>query len=1044
MAQDGTSSSDERNGIPDDQIAFVPPPLPLLPPVEPATATYDAVALIYDAVLLLGIGATAAVVYFKTRDRNNNERTEKVTFDPQKTTPEQAVKDKVGNQNVPVSPKAQEALSSGKTAPDRADFGVIAKHFRANEGRTYSQSEIEAIQSQVGAPRDGSYGAETAEKVYQWQQTHGLAADGEAGSSTYQAMFGVSRQALIQQQQAAQNLAQRQAKSQAYLGYEANLPQETRADMDGFYQQDPNRAAKIDREVQSRYGKVGTENDNQGLATALRHHIIAEWFTPNNYANQSPQDQAQRQSYLNHEAQLPASTKTDMDAFYSQNAGAATKIDQEVQNRYGQIATRSNDVPLTNAIRHQVIQELYAPSNYTGKSQQGGAVVENPSAPAQEPSTQPEQDPEPGRKPPGDEPPRFPVPGDSSRENRPDLPTLDPLPGQGNPNPNQGPLSPGQPKDPNAPIELPKNPTSVQVPGSPAERPNTPSPNPQEPSTPPIQAERQETQPSSTPNADAPAEEPASTTEPEPENSPDADDFRFKSTGEPLVGRKVSELSPEEDAELKAGYKVTTREDGRTIYTRRDTQDDRYPQIHTDPQADGEWTIQKGPAQENNRISNPYTMDKNFEAAYGEKPEGHQTHHLVTDKISQTNELIVEDTRNLKEQGEKPGIDRAENLIAQPNGATAYNDESPEVQALEDKEALAKIVHNGSHPEWDDHVDELLNEKIRQLERKNPDKTLQEMPPGELRRAVTDVQQTLRQELRDAAQQIKEGNYENLPSWIKPDYVPKDGNGQEFPKISEVPQQVPANTLEASRNITAATLVNNTEQPNPAAAFASPEAEKIATAETSNPETAVISANPQSDAEDSTTFEDFEDEESDNEINEWLQKQIDANRERYPLPQPRAPQALNTTIADQKNPSQSPRESLDSIKESNPSLHDTLSRLNNVIDELDRQTLARQPQSSPAQRLYEKTAQSVTQQTGLNPGHDRFEPVLAAKLLAEHGYNQAASIIAAGSPRLNEVNATFGSTTADRQLAELMKQGEQTLQAMRPEQQKQQDQMEQG
>jgi hypothetical protein len=175
-----------------------------------------------------------------------------------------------------------------------------------------------------------------------------------------------------------------------------------------------------------------------------------------------------------------------------------------------------------------------------------------------------------------------------------------------------------------------------------------------------------------------------------------------------------------------------------------------------------------------------------------------------------------------------------------------------------------------------------------------------------------------------------------------------------------------------------------------------------------------------------------------------IAEQIRANRERYPLPQPRTPQALDTTIADRNSLSQSPRESLESIKESNPSLHNTLSRLNNVIDKLDGQTLARQPQPSPAQRVYEKTAQGITQQTGLTPGHDRFEPVLAAKLLAEHGYHQAASIIAAGSPRLNEVNATFGSTTADRQLAELMKQGEQTLQAMRPEQQRQQDQMEQG
>jgi hypothetical protein len=899
MAQDATGSSDEvRNGIPEDQIAFLPP----VPPVEPVTATYDAVALIYDAVLLLGIGATAAVVYFKTRDRNNHERTEKVTFDPQKTTPEQAVKDKVGNQNVPVSPNAQEALSSGKTAPDKDDFSVIAQHFRANEGRNYSRSEIEAIQSQVGAPRDGSYGAETAEKVYQWQQTHGLAADGEAGSSTYQAMFGVSRQALIQQQQAAQNLAQRQAQSQAYLNYEAKLPQETRSDMDGFYQQDPNRTAKIDREVQSRYGKVATENNDQGLTSALRHHVITEWYTPNNYANQSPQDQAQRQSYLNHEAQLPASTKADMDAFYSQNAGAATKIDQEVQNRYGQIATRDNDAPLTDAIRHQVIQELYAPSNYKGKSQ-GGAVVENPSAPVQQPSTKPDQekpqqDPEPGRKPPGDEPLRFPVPGDSNRENRPDLPTLDPLPDQGNPNPNQGPLSPEQPKDPNAPIELPKNPTPVQVPGSPAERPNEPSPNPQKPSTPPIQAERQEPQPSSTPNADAPAEEPASTTEPEPENSPDADNYQFQSTGKPLVDRKYSDLSTEEITELEKEYTITERgEENRPVFTRHQPKEDHAP-IHAEKE-NGEWVIKKGLEQNNNRISNPYTMDKNFEAEYGPKPEGHQTHHLVPDETYQKNELTAELTRRAAEQGEKPGIDQAENLIAQPNGAEAYNDKSPEVKALEDKEALAKIVHNGSHPEWNKHADKLLDKEVETLLDKNPGKTLQEIPTEKLKQAEKSVMQQLRQELRDAAQQIKEGHPENLPSWIKPDYLPKDGNGREFPKISEVPGQVPANSQ--------ASLQNGSETP--------------ATQQSSGS------------------------------IKEWLQKQIDISKERYPLPQPSDPQNSNTIAVTLTNPPRPPQETLDSgIRGSK--LNGTLSSLLQQIEQLE--TLARQ---SPVQQGYESNEQ---------------------------------------------------------------------------------------
>jgi hypothetical protein len=76
-----------------------------------------------------------------------------------------------------------------------------------------------------------------------------------------------------------------------------------------------------------------------------------------------------------------------------------------------------------------------------------------------------------------------------------------------------------------------------------------------------------------------------------------------------------------------------------------------------------------------------------------------------------------------------------------------------------------------------------------------------------------------------------------------------------------------------------------------------------------------------------------------------IAEQIRASRERYPLPQP---SNSNTVAASLTNP-QSPQEAVKSVEKSNPSLHETLSRLNNVIDELDRQTLARQPQPSPNQ-----------------------------------------------------------------------------------------------
>jgi hypothetical protein len=88
----------------------------------------------------------------------------------------------------------------------------------------------------------------------------------------------------------------------------------------------------------------------------------------------------------------------------------------------------------------------------------------------------------------------------------------------------------------------------------------------------------------------------------------------------------------------------------------------------------------------------------------------------------------------------------------------------------------------------------------------------------------------------------------------------------------------------------------------------------------------------------------------DQKFNDSIAEKIRASRERYPLPQLRTPQELNT-IANRNNLPQSSHESLESIKESNPSLHDTLSRLLNTIDELDRQTLAQQQNREASQAM---------------------------------------------------------------------------------------------
>jgi hypothetical protein len=95
-----------------------------------------------------------------------------------------------------------------------------------------------------------------------------------------------------------------------------------------------------------------------------------------------------------------------------------------------------------------------------------------------------------------------------------------------------------------------------------------------------------------------------------------------------------------------------------------------------------------------------------------------------------------------------------------------------------------------------------------------------------------------------------------------------------------------------------------------------------------------------------------ENRQSNSSIKEWVQEQISAHRELYPLPQLRS---SNTTIAAASaNPPTSPQEALSRIEKSNPELHNTLSRVLNLANELDKQTLARQ--ASPAQSVTEQTA----------------------------------------------------------------------------------------
>ena len=258
----------------------------------------------------------------------------------------------------------------------------------------------------------------------------------------------------------------------------------------------------------------------------------------------------------------------------------------------------------------------------------------------------------------------------------------------------------------------------------------------------------------------------------------------FKSTGQPIAGRSLDELTPAERTELEQTYDIATRkEDGRKIFKRRG-KDDGTSGLHS-KLVDGKWVIQDGlSSQTSGRISDPNKTRKNFAQKYeikvNEIPEDLQMSHLEPDRVWQGNPLTQEASRR-----GVAGIDDAENLIAQPSTAAAFDNNSKEVQDLEKQGGLAKVIHNGSHKSWNDFSQQTLDDARSDLQKQYPGKTLQEMPNEAIKKAITNAETTLREELRRVAEDIKKGDFSNIPKWVDRDYLPKDGQGKKYPRLSE-------------------------------------------------------------------------------------------------------------------------------------------------------------------------------------------------------------------------------------------------------------------
>jgi len=314
------------------------------------------------------------------------------------------------------SSAASTAASTGADSSNQSDTGqrqAVRQTYLGFEHQLSQEAKagIQGFYSRLAQsqnPEDQRKAAEiNAEYRQRYQQ---IAIEG-----TDQALATAIFHAVVVERYAPSNYLyqslQRQAWTQVYLNHAAQLPPGVRADMEGFYSQlansskpeDRQQAARIDAVVQERYQQHATSSNNSTLSKAILYQVIGEWYHPQNYQWQSLERQVATQSYLQFQANLSPEQRQGMDELYRQlPPQQAAALDAAVQQRYGAIATRNQDLQLTEAIRQRLIYEWYTPENYLQQEQ---------ATPTGAPSVVPDLPPM-GDPPPDPEEPRSPKPED--------------------------------------------------------------------------------------------------------------------------------------------------------------------------------------------------------------------------------------------------------------------------------------------------------------------------------------------------------------------------------------------------------------------------------------------------------------------------------------------------------------------------------------------------------------------------------------------------------------------------------------------------------
>jgi hypothetical protein len=287
-----------------------------------------------------------------------------------------------------------------------------------------------------------------------------------------------------------------------------------------------------------------------------------------------------------------------------------------------------------------------------------------------------------------------------------------------------------------------------------------------------------------------------------------------------VIGKKYSDLSPDVVRDLKKYYEVVNNPDGSIKLNRHKGhgggKDPTLPLIQFH-KATGRII----PESINRRANGPnlsaeYAKQHGFNPGVGKVFEQQanirsqlqgavQFHHLITWSTWASHELtqaIQSQINQLPASQRKgvPGRDHGLNLIAafrSPESRQAYENAlrtnptaAQNIQQLQARgNFLTEVFHNGSHPGWDRHVQDVLAEQVKSLKRDHPGKKLSEMPPAALNKAYENAVTTLRNDLNRVNQKIRDRRplTDKESDWTK-DYCPTP-ESEPHHRISQTPQR---------------------------------------------------------------------------------------------------------------------------------------------------------------------------------------------------------------------------------------------------------------